>query len=185
MDKTQTMNVAYDRVSLLLLFSACQVYVPMTMRSWKSLTPKEYLCVSIVTRLLGDYKDALQLSPKVSVKLAWIKTGICYSVWRRGISRPTRQYNITISLARKVTKVLAMGSCITEQVKRLASNEIELGMEIPMIESWASNIDWILDIVVQPINIFIECRNQYGHPGPAIGYWPERSLGHVCIFLNP
>ena len=27
-----------------------------------------------------------------------------------------------------------------ERVKRLAGNEIELGMMIPMIESWASNI---------------------------------------------
>jgi hypothetical protein len=43
MDKTQTMNVAYDRVSLLLSFSTCQVYVPMTLRSCNSLTPEEYL----------------------------------------------------------------------------------------------------------------------------------------------
>ena len=27
-----------------------------------------------------------------------------------------------------------------ERVKRLAGNEIELGIEIPKIESWASNI---------------------------------------------
>ena len=27
-----------------------------------------------------------------------------------------------------------------ERVKRLAGNEIELGIEIPAIESWASNI---------------------------------------------
>ena len=33
-----------------------------------------------------------------------------------------------------------MGSCITERVKRLAGNEIELGIEIPTIESRASNI---------------------------------------------
>jgi hypothetical protein len=43
-------------------------------------------------------------------------------------------------LASNVTKELATGSCITERVKRLADNEIELGMEIPTIESWASNI---------------------------------------------
>ena len=43
MDKTQTINIAFDRVSLLLLFSACQVSVPMTMRSCNSLTPEEYL----------------------------------------------------------------------------------------------------------------------------------------------
>ena len=39
-----------------------------------------------------------------------------------------------------VAKELGTGSCITERVKRLASNEIERGMGIPTIESWASNI---------------------------------------------
>ena len=29
------------------------------------------------------------------------------------------------------------------------------------------------------------CRNQYGHPGPAIGYWPEKSLGLVYVILEP
>ena len=29
------------------------------------------------------------------------------------------------------------------------------------------------------------CGNQYEHPGPAIGYWPERCLGHVYIVLEP
>ena len=43
-------------------------------------------------------------------------------------------------LASSVTNELVMGSCITERVKRLAGNEIELGMEIPTIESRASNI---------------------------------------------
>jgi hypothetical protein len=39
-----------------------------------------------------------------------------------------------------VTKELVTGSCVTERVKRLAGNEIELGMEIPTIEYRASNI---------------------------------------------
>ena len=43
-------------------------------------------------------------------------------------------------LASNVPNELVTGSCITERVKRLADNEIELGMEIPMIESRASNI---------------------------------------------
>ena len=43
-------------------------------------------------------------------------------------------------LASNVTKELVTGSCITERVKRLAGNEIEIGMEIPTIESRASNI---------------------------------------------
>ena len=43
-------------------------------------------------------------------------------------------------LASNVTNELVTGSCITERVKRLASNDIELDMEIPTIESRASNI---------------------------------------------
>ena len=48
--------------------------------------------------------------------------------------------HITISLASIVTNELVTGCSITERVKRLAGNEIELGIEIPTIESRASNI---------------------------------------------
>ena len=44
---------------------------------------------------------------------------------------PVTNYLVTLS---------SLWWCITERVKRLASNEIELGIEIPMIESRASNI---------------------------------------------
>ena len=47
---------------------------------------------------------------------------------------------IIISLPSNVTNELVAGCCITERVKRLVGNEIELGMMIPMIESRASNI---------------------------------------------
>ena len=48
-----------------------------------------------------------------------------------------------------------------ERVKRLAGNEIELGIEIPTIESRASNIPMTkgityVDIAVRPIKIFVE-----------------------------
>ena len=48
--------------------------------------------------------------------------------------------HITISLASNVTNELVTRSCITERVKRLAGNEIELGTMIPTIESRTSNI---------------------------------------------
>ena len=48
--------------------------------------------------------------------------------------------HITISLASNVTDELVTGCCIMERLKRLAGNEIELGIEIPTIESRASNI---------------------------------------------
>ena len=66
-----------------------------------------------------------------------------------------------ISLASIATNELVVRWCITERVKRLAGNEIELGIKIPTIESRASNIPmtkgivyriaWILDIVVHPM----------------------------------
>ena len=48
-----------------------------------------------------------------------------------------------------------------ERVKRLAGNKIELGMKIPRIESWASNIpmdkgNYVCCHEVRPIKIFVE-----------------------------
>ena len=69
--------------------------------------------------------------------------------------------HIIINLASNVTNELVAGSCITEQVKRLAGNEIELGIEIPTIESRASNIpidkgNFVCCHKVRPIKIFVE-----------------------------
>ena len=62
-----------------------------------------------------------------------------------------------------------------ERVKRLASNEIELGIKIPTIESWASNIPMtreqrMLLCGLTDKDLRRICRNQYEHPGSAIGY---------------
>ena len=48
--------------------------------------------------------------------------------------------HITISLASNVANELVTGCRIMERVKRLAGNEIELGIEIPTIKSRASNV---------------------------------------------
>ena len=79
--------------------------------------------------------------------------------------------HITISLASNVTNELVAGCCITERVKRLAGNENELGIGIPTIESRASNIElYIVLCSLTDKDLRRICRNQYGHPGPAIGY---------------
>ena len=62
-----------------------------------------------------------------------------------------------------------------ERVKRLAGNEIELGMMIPMIESRASNIamtreQCMLLCGLPDKDLRRICRSQYGHPGSAIVY---------------
>ena len=48
--------------------------------------------------------------------------------------------HINIILASNMDNELVTGCTITERVKRLAGNKIELGIEIPTIESRASNI---------------------------------------------
>ena len=63
-----------------------------------------------------------------------------------------------------------------ERVKRLSSNEFELGMMIPTIESRASNIPMDKGNYVCCHNGSTDkdlhriCRSQYEHPGFAIGY---------------
>ena len=63
-----------------------------------------------------------------------------------------------------------------ERVKKLASNEIELGMMIPMIESRASNIPVDKGNYVCYHNGLTNnylrriCGSQYEHPCSAIGY---------------
>ena len=63
-----------------------------------------------------------------------------------------------------------------EQVKRLAGNKIELGMKIPTIESRASNIpiDKGNNVCCHngstDTDLYRIFRNQYEHPGSAIGY---------------
>ena len=61
--------------------------------------------------------------------------------------------HITVSLASNVTNELVTGSCITERVKRLAGNEIELGIEIPTIKSRASNIPMTKGIMYVVITV--------------------------------
>ena len=84
--------------------------------------------------------------------------------------------HIIRSLASKMTNELVAGCCITERVKRLAGNEIELCMKIPMIESRASNMPMDKGNYVCCHNGSTDkalhriCRNQYGHLGSAIGY---------------
>ena len=83
---------------------------------------------------------------------------------------------INISLASNVTNELVTGCCITERVKRLSSNEIELGMKIPTIESRANNIPIDKGNYVCCHNGSTDkdlrkiCRSQYEHPGSAIVY---------------
>ena len=64
-------------------------------------------------------------------------------------------------------------------------------MEIPTIESRASNIPTDKGNYVcchkGPTDKDLRriCRNEYGHPGPTVGYSPKKRLVHVYIILEP
>ena len=79
-------------------------------------------------------------------------------------------------LASDVTNELITRSCITKRVKRLAGNKIELGVEIPTIESRASNIPTDKENYICCHNGSTDkdlhriCGNQYERLGSAIGY---------------
>ena len=95
-----------------------------------------------------------------------------------------------ISLASITTNMLVVRWCITERVKRLAGNEIELGIGYRRSNLGQVTYRWqreqrMLLCGLTDKDLRRICRNQYGHPGPAIGYWPRMVLGHVYIVLEP
>ena len=147
-------------VSLLVL-SSWLIHVPRTMRLCNSRIPEEHLVcyqtpqrnwviIKMLYRCLRRYLLGWHRS-----RLGFVTPCFERYLWALSVML------IIISLASNVTNELVAGWCITEQVKRLAGNEIELGMNIPTIESRASyilmtkGITYVV-ITVQPINIFIE-----------------------------
>ena len=79
-----------------------------------------------------------------------------------------------------------------ERVKRLAGNEIELGMKIPTVESRASNIPMTkgkmyVVIMVRPIKIFVEYVGNNTRIQVLFLVIDQRArcLGHVYIVLEP
>ena len=95
-----------------------------------------------------------------------------------------------ISLASITTNMLVVRWCITERVKRLAGNEIELGIGYRRSNLGQVTYRWqreqrMLLCGLTDKDLRRICGNQYEHPGSAIGYWPERCLGHVYIVLEP
>ena len=124
----------------LLLLSSWTIHVPQTMRLCNFRIPEEHLV-------------CYQTSQRnwVIIKMLYRCLRRCLLGWHRlrlGFVTPCIRevplslsvMLITISLASNVTNELVAGWSIMERVKRLASNEIELGMMTPTIESRASNI---------------------------------------------
>ena len=138
MDKTQTMNVAYDRVKFIAIIFGMSSICSYDHEIMQLTDTGGIPCV---------YKTSQRNWVTIKVLYKYLRG--CLLSWhgsRLGFVTPCDGEvsqgplgNTTMSLASNVTKVLVTRSCITERVKRLAGNEIELGLEIPMIESRASN----------------------------------------------
>ena len=135
-----SVSFALDRFSILLLLSSWLIHVPMTMRWCNSrLSEEHFVCYQT-----SQHKWVI-------IKVLYRCLRRCLLGWHRSrlgfvtpcfgeVSLGPLGILITISLASIVTNELVMRWRITERVKRLAGNEIELGIEIPTIESRASNI---------------------------------------------
>ena len=125
---------------MLLLLSSWLIHVPMTMRLCNSRLPEEHFGYYQTSQrnwvIIKEYYRCLQWS-----MLGW-------RISRLGFVTPIVG---EVSLGplgnthhnkpcRQTTNELLTRWCITEWAKRLSSDEIELGMMIPTIESRASNI---------------------------------------------
>ena len=176
-DLTHSVSLALDRLVCCYCFLQDLYKVPTTM----------WLCNS---RLLEEHFVCYQTSQRkwVIIKvlyrclqrylLGWHKSRLgCHFVlesylWALSVML------ITISLASVVTNELVMKWCITERVKRLVGNEIELSIGYRRSNLGQVTYRWqreqrmllcgLIDKDLRRI-----CRNQYEHPGSAIGYWPE------------
>ena len=132
--------LAWWLLSLLLLLSSYLIHVPMTMRLCNSRIPEEHF----VCYQTSQHNWVIIKMPYRCLRwclLSWHISRLGFVTPSVGeVSLGPLGNSHHISLASNVTNELVTGCCITERVKRLADNEIELGIEIPTIESRASNI---------------------------------------------
>ena len=146
---------------MLLLLSSWLIHVPMTMRLCNSRLPEEhFVCYQtsrrnwVIIKVLYRCLQRYMLGWRIS-RLGFV-TLIVGEVSLGPLSNTHH-----LSLASNATNKLVARWCITEREKRLAGNEIELGIEIPTIESRASNIPMtkgtnVCCYAVWPIKIFVE-----------------------------
>ena len=139
-DMTHSVSLTLDRLVCCYCFLHDLYKVPATMRLCNSRLPEEhFVCyqmsqrnwviIKVLYRCLQRYMLGLHIS-----RLGFVTPTV------EEVSLGPLGNTHHISLARIATNELVVRWCITEQVKRLAGNKIELGMVIPTIESQTSNI---------------------------------------------
>ena len=113
---------------MLLLLSSWLIHVPMTMRLCNSRLPEEHFgCYQtsqhnwVIIKELYKCLQRYMLGWRIS-RLGFVTPTVERYLWALSVMY------IIISLASNVTNELVARWCITERVKRLAGNEIELGI---------------------------------------------------------
>ena len=168
----------------MLLLSSWLIHVPMTMRLCNSQISEEHL---VCYQTSQHNWVIINLLTGVSDGVCWVGINWDYDLSLRLSERYLWAHSviyITISLASIVTNELVAGWCITERVKRLAGNKIELGIRYRRSNLGQVTYRWqreqrMLLCGLTDKDLRRICRSQYEHPGSAIGYWLETCLGHV------
>ena len=129
------------------------------------------------------------MSPKVDVGLAYFEIRFCTLIVGEVSLGPlgNTPHN---KPCKQMTNELVTRWCITERVKRLAGNEIELGIgygrsNLGQVTYWWQREQRMLLCGLTDKDLRRICRSQYEHPSSVVGYWSEMCLGHVYIVLEP
>ena len=123
-----SVSLALRSFSLLLLLSSWLIHVPMTMRLCNSRLPEEhFVCYQMSQRNWVIIKVLYRCLRRYLLSWRISRLGFVTPIVGE-VSLGLSVMHITISLASIVTNELVVRWCITERVKRLADNEIELGI---------------------------------------------------------
>ena len=175
---------------MLLLLSSWLIHVPVTMRLCNSRLPEEHLgCYQTSQRNWVIIKVLYRCFQRYMLDWHNSRLGFVTPIVGEVSLGPLGSTH-HLSLASIITNKLVMRWRIIERVKRLACNEIELGIGYRRSNLGQVTYRWqreqcMLLCGLTDKDLRRICRSQYGHPGPAIGYWPETCLGHVYIVLEP
>ena len=137
---THSISLAPDRLVCCYCFSSWLIHVPMTMRLCNSRLPEEHFgCYQTSQHNWVIIKEHYRCLQREMLGWRISRLGFVTPIVGEVSLGPLGNAHHW-SLASIATNELVAGWCITERVKRLAGNEIELGIKIPTIESRASNI---------------------------------------------
>ena len=127
-DLTHSVSLSTWSFSMLLLLSSWLIHVPMTMRLCNSRLPEEhFVCYQTSQRNWVIIKELYRCLRRYMLGWRISRLGFVTPIVGEVSLGPLGNTH-HISLASITTNMLVVRWCITERVKRLAGNEIELGI---------------------------------------------------------